>query len=91
MGVYVSNFNDRLDKTSYVLTYPMRPLVDTRVMNMLQLNNIPSGTPVIVAIVVSIRKIVLYLIKIVLIEAYFRPLFIIPKKMKIKKYMGTKK
>ena len=52
MGVYVSNFNDRLDKTSYVLTYPMRPLVDTRVMNMLQLNDIPSGTPVIVAIAV---------------------------------------
>ena len=32
-----------MDKTSYVLTYPSRPLVDTRVMNMLKLNNIPSG------------------------------------------------
>lgn len=52
MGVYVSNFKDRLDKTSYVLTYPMRPLVDTRIMNMLQLNRIPSGTPVIVAIAI---------------------------------------
>ena len=50
MGIYVSNFKDRMDKTAYVLTYPMRPLVDTRVMSMIQLNNIPSGSPVIVAI-----------------------------------------
>ena len=50
MGMYVSNFDNRLDKTSYVLTYPHRPLVDTRIMNMLNLNKIPSGFPVIVAI-----------------------------------------
>jgi len=50
MGVYVTNFNNRMDKTAYVLSYPGRPLVDTRVMNMIQLNNIPSGCMVIVAI-----------------------------------------
>ncbi len=50
MGVYVSNYQHRMDKTAYVLTYPMRPLVDTRIMSMIQLNNIPSGSPVIVAI-----------------------------------------
>lgn len=50
MGVYVTNFNERMDKTSYVLSYPMRPLVDTRVMNIIELNNIPSGENVIVAI-----------------------------------------
>ena len=50
MGMYVSNFDSRLDKTSYVLTYPHRPLVDTRIMNLLNLNKIPSGIPVIVAI-----------------------------------------
>ena len=50
MGVYVTNFDNRMDKTAYVLSYPHRPLVDTRVMNLLQLNEIPSGTPVIVAI-----------------------------------------
>jgi len=50
MGMYVSNFDSRLDKTSYVLTYPHRPLVDTRIMNLLNLNTIPSGIPVIVAI-----------------------------------------
>jgi DNA-directed RNA polymerase II subunit RPB2 len=50
MGVYVTNFDTRMDKTAYVLSYPMRPLVDTRVMNMIQLNKIPSGAPIIVAI-----------------------------------------
>jgi DNA-directed RNA polymerase II subunit RPB2 len=50
MGVYVTNFDTRMDKTSYVLNYPMRPLVDTRVMNMIQINEIPSGSAVIVAI-----------------------------------------
>jgi DNA-directed RNA polymerase II subunit RPB2 len=50
MGVYVSNYNTRMDKTAYVLNYPTRPLVDTRIMNMIELNKIPSGTNVIVAI-----------------------------------------
>ena len=50
MGVYVTNYENRMDKTAYVLNYPMRPLVDTRIMNMIQLNKIPSGSQVIVAI-----------------------------------------
>ena len=50
MGVYVTNYENRMDKTAYVLNYPSRPLVDTRIMNMLQLNKIPSGSNVIVAI-----------------------------------------
>ena len=50
MGMYVTNFDNRMDKTAYVLTYPMRPLVETRVMNMIELNKIPSGCQVIVAI-----------------------------------------
>jgi DNA-directed RNA polymerase II subunit RPB2 len=51
MGVYVTNFDKRMDKTAYVLTYPMRPLVDTRIMNLIRLNTIPSGCQVIVAII----------------------------------------
>jgi DNA-directed RNA polymerase II subunit RPB2 len=51
MGVYATNFDTRMDKTSYVLSYPMRPLVDTRLMNLIQLNQIPSGCQVIVAII----------------------------------------
>ncbi|MEE9573985.1 MAG: hypothetical protein V3W20_13100, partial [Candidatus Neomarinimicrobiota bacterium] len=50
MGVYVTNFKHRMDKTAYVLSYPMRPLVDTRLMNFVKLNRIPSGSMVIVAI-----------------------------------------
>ena len=50
MGVYVTNYTLRMDKTAYVLSYPSRPLVDTRVMNFVKLNKIPSGSVVIVAI-----------------------------------------
>jgi DNA-directed RNA polymerase II subunit RPB2 len=50
MGVYVSNYENRMDKTAYVLNYPMRPLVDTRIMNLIHLNKIPSGSQLIVAI-----------------------------------------
>ena len=50
MGMYVTNYDTRMDKTAYVLTYPARPLVDTRIMNIIKLNNIPSGCPVMVAI-----------------------------------------
>ena len=50
MGMYVTNYDNRLDKTAYVMTYPMRPLVDTRVMNMIGLNSIPSGSQIVVAI-----------------------------------------
>jgi DNA-directed RNA polymerase II subunit RPB2 len=50
MGVYVTNYENRMDKTAYVLNYPARPLVDTRLMNLIHLNKIPSGTNVIVAI-----------------------------------------
>ena len=50
MGVYATNFDKRMDKTSYVLSYPSRPLVDTRLMNMIKLNKIPSGTQIHVAI-----------------------------------------
>jgi DNA-directed RNA polymerase II subunit RPB2 len=50
IGVYAINYDQRMDKTSYVLSYPSRPLVDTRVMNMIHLNQIPSGTQIHVAI-----------------------------------------
>jgi DNA-directed RNA polymerase II subunit RPB2 len=50
MGVYVTNYQERMDKTAYVLNYPTRPLVDTRVMNIIELMKIPSGTNVVVAI-----------------------------------------
>jgi len=50
MGVYVTNYENRMDKTAYVLNYPGRPLVDTRIMDMIHINKIPSGFTVVVAI-----------------------------------------
>ena len=50
MGMYVTNYDNRMDKTAYVLTYPARPLVDTRLMGMVKLDKIPAGCPVVVAI-----------------------------------------
>jgi len=50
MGVYVTNYENRMDKTAYVLNYPMRPLVETRIMDLIHLNKIPSGSQLIVAI-----------------------------------------
>ncbi|MFY7729892.1 MAG: LAGLIDADG family homing endonuclease [Flavobacterium sp.] len=50
MGVYVSNYENRMDKTAYVLNYPMRPLVETRIMDLIHLNQIPSGSMLIVAV-----------------------------------------
>uniref|UniRef100_A0A6C0C3K0 DNA-directed RNA polymerase n=1 Tax=viral metagenome TaxID=1070528 RepID=A0A6C0C3K0_9ZZZZ len=50
MGTYATNFTRRMDKTAYVQSYTMRPLVDTRLMNVINLNKIPSGCNVIVAI-----------------------------------------
>lgn len=50
IGVYAMNYDKRMDKTSYILTYPSRPLVDTRFMNFVQLNRIPPGSQIHVAI-----------------------------------------
>jgi len=50
MGIYATNYDKRMDKTGYILTYPSRPLVDTRLMNFIELNRIPSGCQIHVAI-----------------------------------------
>jgi DNA-directed RNA polymerase II subunit RPB2 len=50
IGISTMNYNLRMDKTTYTLNYPTRPLVDTRMMDFLQLNRIPSGCQIHVAI-----------------------------------------
>uniref|UniRef100_A0A6C0IUN4 DNA-directed RNA polymerase n=1 Tax=viral metagenome TaxID=1070528 RepID=A0A6C0IUN4_9ZZZZ len=50
MGIYATNFTERMDKTAYVMTNPTRPLVETRIMNMIRINEIPSGCNINVAI-----------------------------------------
>ena len=50
IGISATNYNKRMDKTTYALNNPGRPLVDTRIMDFLQLNRIPSGNQIHVAI-----------------------------------------
>ena len=50
IGISALNYDKRMDKTAYILNYPTRPLIDTRVMDFLQLNKIPSGCQIHVAI-----------------------------------------
>jgi DNA-directed RNA polymerase beta subunit len=50
MGVYATNYANRMDKTAYILNYPAKPLVDTRIMEMIGINEIPSGMTCMVAI-----------------------------------------
>ena len=94
IGVYVSNFNKRMDKTAYILNYAMRPLVETRVMNIMKLNELPSGNQVIVAIMTHsglIKKIVFSLTAGQLTEVCFMQQFIIQKRMRIRRLMAMKR
>jgi DNA-directed RNA polymerase beta subunit/intein/homing endonuclease len=50
IGVYALNYDKRMDKTAYVMSYPSRPLVDTRLMNFIQMHKAPSGCQIHVAI-----------------------------------------
>lgn len=50
LGVYALNYDQRMDKTAYVLTYPARPIVNTRIMNILKTQRVPCGMDVMVAI-----------------------------------------
>ena len=50
IGIYATNFDKRMDKTAYVLNYPSRPLVETRIMDYIHLDKTPSGTQIHVAI-----------------------------------------
>jgi DNA-directed RNA polymerase II subunit RPB2 len=50
MGMYSTRHTERMDKTGYVMSYPARPLVDTRLSNTLKLQNMPCGSQLVVAI-----------------------------------------
>ena len=50
MSLYATNYMKRLDKNGYILEYPMRPFVETRMMNILKNQNMPYGYNAIVAI-----------------------------------------
>ena len=50
MSMYAKNYAKRLDKNAYLLCSPTRPLVETQMMNVLKMQDMPFGENVIVAI-----------------------------------------
>lgn len=50
VGIFARNYANRLDKNGYILCSPMRPLVETRMMNVLRTHEMPSGDMIMVAI-----------------------------------------
>lgn len=50
MSIFARNYAKRLDKNGYILCSPMRPIVETRTMNILKTHEMPSGDNIIVAI-----------------------------------------
>ena len=50
MGVYMTNFRQRMDTMGHVLYYPNKPLVDTNIGKLVPSSQIPNGLNVIVAI-----------------------------------------
>jgi len=50
MGIFARNYAKRLDKNGYILCSPMRPFVETRMMNILKSHEMPCGDNIMVAI-----------------------------------------
>ena len=50
LGVYMSNFNKRIDTMGNILNYPQKPLVYTKLSKYTYSNELPAGVNVVVAI-----------------------------------------
>lgn len=50
IGVYATNFNNRIDTIGLLMNYPEKPIVQTRYNSLLKINDLPNGNNLIVAI-----------------------------------------
>lgn len=50
IGVYATNYNNRIDTMGYVLHYPQKPLVKTRFCDYMNATQLPNGENLIVAV-----------------------------------------
>ena len=50
MGIYATNYRYRMDTLAHILRYPQLPIINSRIMQYLPSNNLPSGINAIVAI-----------------------------------------
>ena len=50
MGIYSSNYQSRMDSLGHVLSYPNKPLVQTFISKYIHMNELPTGSNVVVAI-----------------------------------------
>lgn len=50
VGIYMSNFNQRIDTMAHVLNYPQKPLVRTKLSKYTYSDELPSGINAVVAI-----------------------------------------
>ena len=50
LGVYATNFRNRMDTMAHILHYPQKPIVNTRSSDFVHSNEIPAGQNAIVAI-----------------------------------------
>ena len=50
IGIFARNYARRLDKNAYILCSPMRPFVETKMMSILNTEDMPSGDNIMVAI-----------------------------------------